>query len=137
MNKLILVIGLALAYKAYQAFKTLDEETDEIKEVKEKEEVLTKKEVGEKILEAVQNMKEEKEKQKLEIQGRLTILQKELGILHDLEIKNEQLSTLGGIVVADISYNGLPIKEARKVREEELNYLFKVLKELEQNKEKF
>ena len=29
MNKLILLVGLALAYKAYEAFKTIDNETED------------------------------------------------------------------------------------------------------------
>lgn len=133
MNKLILLVGLALAYKAYEAFKTIDNETEDKKGVDETtgNTKLSSKEIGEKIIEAIQNVNVKKEQQKEEIKNRLSILQKELGILHDLELKNEQLSSLGGIVAAEITYNGLSISEARKVRENELNHLFFQLKNLE------
>ena len=131
MNKLILVVGLALAYKAYEAFKTIDNETDYKNEPK-----LSKQEISEKILESIKNVNVNKDieiKEIKEIKEKLSVLQKEIAILHELELKNEQLSALGGIKVGEIKFNGLEIKEARKIREDELNNLFRLLKELEKN----
>ena len=128
MNKLILVVGLALAYKAYEAFKTIDNETDYKNEPK-----LSKQEISEKILESIKNVNVNKDIEKKEIKEKLSVLQKEIAILHELELKNEQLSALGGIKVGEIKFNGLEIKEARKIREDELNNLFRLLKELEKN----
>ena len=128
MNKLILVVGLALAYKAYEAFKTIDNETDYKNEPK-----LSKQEISEKILESIKNVNVNKDIEIKEIKEKLSVLQKEIAILHELELKNEQLSALGGIKVGEIKFNGLEIKEARKIREDELNNLFRLLKELEKN----